>query len=290
MLLALQMNGQPLPRYHGYPVRVVVPGHVGVRSVKWLKRIVLSDQEAPSHWQQTDYKMLLPFMDSQRKADWAAVPAMQVLPVQSAICVPAAGEVCEVGGDGCIKVRGYAWSGGGVGVIRVEVTADGGHSWTPGQLEGVEQLGVGGGGVRGGGSVGTVAGSVSGRQSCSGRAWAWTFWRATVPVRMGLAKAAAAVMGQTTVSKAGRSDSSSSRGGKQQQQQEQGEMQTVIEQKQDKQQQEQQGSTAAAEGSAAGSGTMEACSSDGGKAGSQQQQQMSQERTVGSQPAGRWCG
>jgi hypothetical protein len=47
VLLALQMNGGAIPVY---PVRVVVPGHVGVRSVKWLKRIVLSAQEAPSHW------------------------------------------------------------------------------------------------------------------------------------------------------------------------------------------------------------------------------------------------
>jgi hypothetical protein len=259
VLLALQMNGDALPRYHGYPVRVVVPGHVGVRSVKWLKRIVLSDQEAPSHWQQSDYKMLPPFMDSQLKADWAAVPALQILPVQSAICVPATGEVCEVGGDGCVEVRGYAWSGGGVGVIRVEVTADGGSSWTPAQLQGLEQLGkeAGNGGLLKGG-VGKVEGSVSGRQACSGRAWAWTFWCARVPVKTGFAKAAAAVMGQTTVSKAGVGDSSSSsssKGRKQQQEEEQGELQAVIQQKQDKQQQEQQGSAAAdAERSAANTG------------------------------------
>jgi DMSO/TMAO reductase YedYZ molybdopterin-dependent catalytic subunit len=49
VLLAVQMNGVPLPGQHGYPVRVVVPGHVGVRSCKWLKRIVLSQEEAPSH-------------------------------------------------------------------------------------------------------------------------------------------------------------------------------------------------------------------------------------------------
>lgn len=97
VLLALHMNGEPLPSYHGYPVRVVVPGHVGVRSCKWLSRIGLAPEDAPSHWQQSDYKMLPPFADSQLKADWAAVPAMQLLPVQSAICVPAVGEVCEVG-------------------------------------------------------------------------------------------------------------------------------------------------------------------------------------------------
>lgn len=143
VLLALHMNGEPLPSYHGYPVRVVVRGHVGVRSCKWLRRIVLAPEEAPSHYQQSDYKMLPPFVDSQLKADWAAVPAMQLLPVQSAICVPAVGQVCEVGADGCIGVEGYAWSGGGVGVIRVEVTADGSDSWTPAELRGAEGLQAG---------------------------------------------------------------------------------------------------------------------------------------------------
>jgi hypothetical protein len=50
--------------------------------------------------------MLPPFMDSQLKADWAAVPALQIMPVQSAICVQATGEVCEVGGDGCMRCGG----------------------------------------------------------------------------------------------------------------------------------------------------------------------------------------
>lgn len=50
-LLAFEMNEKELPPAHGFPVRVVVPGHVGVRNVKWLKRIVLSDQEATGPWQ-----------------------------------------------------------------------------------------------------------------------------------------------------------------------------------------------------------------------------------------------
>ena len=45
-----------LCRDHGYPIRVVVPGVVGARNVKWVNRIVLSDKESSSHWQQNDYK------------------------------------------------------------------------------------------------------------------------------------------------------------------------------------------------------------------------------------------
>ncbi len=42
VLLAFEMNGQELPLDHGYPIRVIVPGVVGARNVKWLRKIVLS--------------------------------------------------------------------------------------------------------------------------------------------------------------------------------------------------------------------------------------------------------
>jgi sulfite oxidase len=42
VILAYEMNGQPLPKDHGFPLRVIVPGTVAARSVKWLQRIVLS--------------------------------------------------------------------------------------------------------------------------------------------------------------------------------------------------------------------------------------------------------
>lgn len=57
VILAYEMNGQPLPRDHGAPLRAVVPGVVGARNVKWLGRVVLSQHESDSHWQQNDYKV-----------------------------------------------------------------------------------------------------------------------------------------------------------------------------------------------------------------------------------------
>jgi nitrate reductase (NAD(P)H) len=50
VLLAYEMNDQPLPPDHGFPVRLVVPGYVGGRSVKWLARIWISDQENDSYY------------------------------------------------------------------------------------------------------------------------------------------------------------------------------------------------------------------------------------------------
>lgn len=56
VILAYEMNGEPLPRDHGFPIRAIVPGVVGARNVKWLGSIRLSAEESSSFWQQNDYK------------------------------------------------------------------------------------------------------------------------------------------------------------------------------------------------------------------------------------------
>jgi hypothetical protein len=53
-----QMNGKPLTRDHGYPIRVVVPGFIGARSVKYLKTITIQDHESDAYFQKKDYKIL----------------------------------------------------------------------------------------------------------------------------------------------------------------------------------------------------------------------------------------
>lgn len=55
-----QMNGAPLPVKHGYPVRIIVPGVSGCRSVKWLDRITVQSEESTSLYQRYDYKILPP--------------------------------------------------------------------------------------------------------------------------------------------------------------------------------------------------------------------------------------
>jgi len=72
VLLAYEMNGQPLPVDHGYPLRVIVPGTIGARQVKWLKRIILSRDESQSFWQQKDYKTVNP------STSWDTVDLSQV--------------------------------------------------------------------------------------------------------------------------------------------------------------------------------------------------------------------
>ncbi|XP_050506196.1 sulfite oxidase-like [Diabrotica virgifera virgifera] len=127
VLLAYEMNGVPIPRDHGFPVRVIVPGIVGARNVKWLEKIIVSENESDSHWQQNDYKGFSPSVDWDT-VDFTKSPAIQELPVISAICQPTANGAVKVE-DGKITVKGYAWSGGGQKIVRVDVTIDGGKTW-----------------------------------------------------------------------------------------------------------------------------------------------------------------
>ena len=128
VLLAYEMNGEPLPADHGYPLRAVVPGHVGVRNIKWLRKVVASDEEAEGVWQRgIAYKSFGPNVTSLEGLDVAKAPAMQEMPVQSVIVSPVAHAALEPGED--TTLQGFAWSGGGRGITRVECSADDGRSW-----------------------------------------------------------------------------------------------------------------------------------------------------------------
>ncbi|XP_077541565.1 sulfite oxidase isoform X2 [Haemaphysalis longicornis] len=157
VLLAYEMNGETLPRDHGYPVRAIVPGIVGARNVKWLARIQLSPEESNSHWQKNDYKGFCPSTDWDT-VDFTSAPAIQELPITSVVCSPAEGEAVTPQ-EGKVAVKGYAWSGGGRRVVRVDVSADGGENWTPAELQSED--------------------------TTLHRAWAWTLWKLDLPVPPG---------------------------------------------------------------------------------------------------------
>ncbi|XP_037106890.1 sulfite oxidase, mitochondrial [Syngnathus acus] len=161
VLLAYEMNGEPLPADHGFPVRVVVPGTVGARNVKWLSKITVSAEESGSHWQQNDYKGFSPTTDWDT-VDFKSAPAIQELPIQSAITVPADGAMVPRAGEE-VTVKGYAWSGGGREVVRVDVSLDGGKTWQVARLRSGDE-------------------GKTPEPTPLGRAWAWKLWELTAPL------------------------------------------------------------------------------------------------------------
>ncbi|XP_042499409.1 sulfite oxidase isoform X1 [Macadamia integrifolia] len=125
VLLAYEMNGEILNRDHGYPLRVIVPGVIGARSVKWLDSINISAEESQGFFMQKDYKMFPPSVNWEN-INWATRRPQMDFPVQSAICSL---EDVDVAKDGKVTVAGYAVSGGGRGIERVDVSINGGKTW-----------------------------------------------------------------------------------------------------------------------------------------------------------------
>ena len=130
VLLAYEMNGEPLTPEHGFPLRVVVPGYVGARSVKWVAGVRVQDEPSDNYFQRKDYKLFPPDTDSSN-VDWAAGLTLYELPLNAAVCEPADGAEIAAG---LVWVRGYAMAGGR-SIERVEVTADDGRSWTGAEFE-----------------------------------------------------------------------------------------------------------------------------------------------------------
>ncbi|OQV14006.1 Sulfite oxidase [Hypsibius exemplaris] len=127
VLLAWEMNGKPLTRDHGYPLRVVVPGYIGARSVKWLKHINILDRESVYFFQSRDYKLFIPSVGWDTVEElWDLAPALAELAVQSAICEPLANQVIPTGTAATVK--GYALSNGHR-ITRVDVSLDDGANW-----------------------------------------------------------------------------------------------------------------------------------------------------------------
>jgi sulfite oxidase len=148
VLLAWAMNGEPLPLVHGAPLRVVVPGYIGARSVKWLERIEVRSSPWQGYFQHVVYRLV--------PADGTPGPgvglALGLIALNSDVLSPADGDTVAAGP---VEVRGYAFAGGERHVARVDVSLDGGASWSQAEL--LEDLGR----------------------------WAWRHWRITLDLAPG---------------------------------------------------------------------------------------------------------
>lgn len=141
MMLAHKMNGEMLTPDHGKPLRVVIPGQIGGRSVKWIKRIILTDKPSDNWYHIYDNRVLPTTVSPEESANnpkwWMDERyAIYDLSTNSATAYPAHEEqLCLVDTKPKYRIKGYAYGGGGRRVTRVEISLDKGKSWRLGNID-----------------------------------------------------------------------------------------------------------------------------------------------------------
>ncbi len=132
-LLAWEMNGEPLPPVHGFPLRLIVPGWPGSASAKWLRRISLRDRIHDGRGM-TGYSYRINRNPVRPGTDVPEeeMEIIQSMPVRSIITRPASGAQVPLGRS--LGIRGHAWAGD-FEVIRVDLSHDFGQTWHAARLE-----------------------------------------------------------------------------------------------------------------------------------------------------------
>jgi DMSO/TMAO reductase YedYZ molybdopterin-dependent catalytic subunit len=120
VMIAYAMNGKPLTVAHGFPARAIVAGWYGMASVKWLSRIIVTNQPFNGYFQTFQYTTW------GRKFGQATLEPVTEVKVKSQIARPAGFEVVPVGKP--YRVHGAAWAGS-KDVAKVELSTDGGKTW-----------------------------------------------------------------------------------------------------------------------------------------------------------------
>jgi nitrate reductase (NAD(P)H) len=165
VLLAYKMNGDELPPDHGYPIRIIIPGYIGGRMIKWLKEITVGSSESDNHYHFFDNRVLPSGIDAERALSegWWYKPQYIIneLNINSTIIYPSHNEMVCIGGRNAVtdmKITGYAYAGGGLPISRVEVSFDDGITWELSNLLQPE------------------------KPRHMGKYWCWSFWEYKVDV------------------------------------------------------------------------------------------------------------
>ncbi|MCB1494611.1 MAG: sulfite oxidase [Bauldia sp.] len=129
-ILALKMNGEPIPAVHGGPVRLIIPGYYGNMNVKFLTALSFAAEQSPSAFQSVGYRMpLVPVEPGQFEANdytiYNSVPTYGQK-IKSVIFSPLPEDNAKAGE---VEISGVAFNDGLAQITSVEVTADGGASW-----------------------------------------------------------------------------------------------------------------------------------------------------------------
>jgi len=123
-LLVYAQNGERLRPEQGYPLRLLLPGYEGNISIKWLRRLKVGDQPFETREETSKYTDLMP--------DGTARQFTFIMEAKSVITFPSGGQ--QLRDKGFYEISGLAWSGRGH-IKRVEVSTDGGISWSDARLQ-----------------------------------------------------------------------------------------------------------------------------------------------------------
>ncbi|KAI9250423.1 hypothetical protein BDA99DRAFT_522500 [Phascolomyces articulosus] len=178
ILLAYKMNGEVLPPDHGYPLRVLIPGCIGGRSVKWLRTIEASMNESTNPFHDNDNKVMPTQVQSPEQATaegWWKKPQYTLydLNINSVITTPSHNDYIQLQNlQDTFTARGYAYTGGNRKITRVEISLDGGKTWLLAQLD-----------QRPADNVASTYGTLLGPQHYKkSRNWGWTLWHLDLEV------------------------------------------------------------------------------------------------------------
>ncbi|KAH1982306.1 hypothetical protein KXW88_004801 [Aspergillus fumigatus] len=179
IMLAHKMNGEPLRPDHGRPLRAVVPGQIGGRSVKWIKKLILTDAPSDNWYHIYDNRVLPTTVSPEMAASdlmwWRDERyAIYDLNVNSAAAYPQHNEVLDLATAGpSYTTKGYAYAGGGRRVTRVEISLNKGKAWRLANIQYAEDRYRDFDGELFGGKV-----DMPWRETC----YCWCFWSLDIPV------------------------------------------------------------------------------------------------------------
>ena len=132
VILAYKQNGEWLTPDHGFPIRMIIPGYIGGRMIKFIEKITVSDRESDNHYHYMDNRVLPSHVDAETatKEGWWYKPDFIIndLNINSAIFSPNQGDIVPFESGSTLEVTGYAYSNGNK-IIRCEVSIDGCKTW-----------------------------------------------------------------------------------------------------------------------------------------------------------------
>ncbi len=135
-ILAIRMNGEPIPACHGGPVRLLIPGFYGNMNVKYVTRVLFAAAQSPTVFQSRAYRVpLQPVEPGQMKISDFTITNSEptyAFRIKSVIFAPLASDSVKAGK---VTISGVAFNDGQAPITLVEVSTDGGRSWRAAAIE-----------------------------------------------------------------------------------------------------------------------------------------------------------